>query len=252
MGLSRCYPGSGLFLHPLQNFKKFGKLPLLRQIKYPMGMKRLFESWKSYFLILSVLLLVITVATDLYRPATKTMEHDPGNSHTHDHSQDHNEATEQDKSLDKAFGQAPDREAIPVDPKREHRMAIFHYNEGNKFLKKGDWKEAVVNYKMALHHDKSLKEVYINMSNAYLKGKQYDEAKTTLEALKVQAPENPHLYYNLACYYSLTHQEAASLKALQQSIRLGYKNPSDAQSDPDLANLRQTPEFKQWMKTQKG
>lgn len=212
-------------------------------------MKRISASWKPYFLILSILLLVVTVISDQYRPVPEAMNHDSEDSHNHGHSHDHADPSDLPKSLDKAFGQAPDPGTLPVDPVREHRMAIFHYNEGNKFLSKGNWKEAVVNYKMALHHDKALNEVYINMSNAYLKGEQYEEAKKTLETLKTQAPENPHLYYNLACYYSLTRQEATSFEALQQAIRLGYKNPKDALSDPDLANLRQTPEFKQWVKT---
>ena len=218
-------------------------MPLFRQIKYARNMKPVPKSWKPYFLLLSVLLLVLTVVSDQYRPPPEPMDHDS------DHSHGHAEPLESSKSLDEAFSQAPDPGAIPVDPVREHRMAIFHYNEGNKFLNKGNWKEAVGNYKMALHHDKTLNEVYINMSNAYLKGQQYEEAKKTLDTLKAQAPENPHLYYNLACYYSLIHQETASLEALQQSIRLGYKNREDAHTDPDLANLRQTPEFQQWVKT---
>jgi len=218
-------------------------MPLLRQIKYARGMKRIPESWQPYILLLSVLFLVLTVVGDQYHPLPEPTDHDS------DHSHDHIGSSESPNPLDKAFSQAPDSGALPVDLVREHRMAIFHYNEGNKFLNKGNWEEAVRNYKMALHHDKALNEVHINMSNAYLKGQQYEEAKKTLDTLKVQAPENPHLYYNLACYYSLTHQEAASLEALQQSIHLGYKNREDAQSDPDLANLRQTPEFQQWVKT---
>ncbi len=212
-------------------------------------MKRVSESWKPYFLVFSVLLLVLTVVGDQYRPPLESADHDSEASHNHGHSHDPNASSESPKTLDEAFSQAPDPGAIPVDPVREHRMAKFHYNEGNKFLNKGDWKEAVRNYDMALHHDPALHEVYINMSNAYLKGQQYEEAKKTLDTLKTQAPKNPHLYYNLACYYSLTHQETASLEALQQSIRLGYQNPNDAQTDPDLANLRQTPEFQQWVKT---
>ena len=204
-------------------------------------MKRIPESWKPYILVLSAMVLVLTVVGDQYRSPPESTDHDSDPSHDHGHSHD--------PPLNKAFSQAPDPGAVPADPVREHRMAIFHYNEGNKFLSKGDWKEAVQNYKMALHHDKALSEVYINMSNAYLKGQQYEEAKKTLDTLKTQAPENPHLYYNLACYYSLTHQEASSLEALQQSIRLGYKNRDDAHTDPDLANLRQTPEFQQWVKT---
>ena len=212
-------------------------------------MKRVSESWKPYFLVFSVLLLVLTVVGDRYRSPLESANHDSESSHSHGHSHDHDESPQSPKTLNEAFSQAPDLGAIPVDPVREHRMAIFHYNEGNTFLNKGDWKEAVVNYKMALRHDSALNAVYINMSNAYLKGQQYEEAKKTLDTLQVKTPKNPHLHYNLACYYSLTHQETASLKALQLSIRLGYKNRDDVQSDPDLANLRQTSEFQQWVKT---
>ncbi len=212
-------------------------------------MKPIPNSWKPYFLLLSVLFLVLTVVSDQYDPSSKTRDPVSSHSQDHDHSHDHAKSSKPPKPLDEAFNQAPDPGAIPVDPVKEHRMAIFHYNEGNKLLRKGNWKDAVENYKMALHHDKGLNEVYINMSNAYLKGQQYPEAKKTLDLLKTQAPKNPHLYYNLACYFSLTHQEAASLESLQQSIRLGYKNRENAQTDPDLANLRQTSEFQQWVKT---
>ncbi len=213
-------------------------------------MKRVPESWKPYILLLSVIFLVLTVAGDQYRPAPGHRDHNSEPSHENGHSHDPVDSSKVPDPLDKAFSQAPDPGAIPVDPVREHRMAVFHYNEGNQFLSKGDWKEAVQNYKMALHHDKSLNEIYINMSNAYLKGQQYEEAKKTLDTLKIQSPENPHLFYNLACYFSLTQQEAASLKALQQSIRLGYKNRENIQTDPDLDNLRRTEVFKQWVKTQ--
>lgn len=208
-------------------------------------MKPLPNSWKPYFLVLSILLLMVTVISDQYRLLPEPEDHGTDPSHNHGHTK----SLDEPSSLDEAFSQAPDPGAIPVDPEKEHRMAIFHYNEGNKFLNKGNWKAAVENYKMALHHDKGLNEVYINMSNAYLKAGQYGEAKKTLDSLKVQAPDNPHLYYNLACYYSLTEQETDSLEALQQSIRLGYKNRDDAHTDPDLANLRKTAEFKLWVKT---
>ena len=219
-------------------------MPICTQIKYARSMKNVSNSWKLSFLLLSIIFLVLTVVSNPPSPPAPP-DHSSESLHDSGHSHDHSTPS----NLDKAFGQAPDPGTIPVDPEREHRMAIFHYNEGNKSLSKGNWKEAVGNYKMALHHDKNLNEVYINMSNAYLKGQQYPEAKKTLDKLKTQAPENPHLYYNLACYYSLTRQEEASLKALQQSIRLGYKNLKDVHTDPDLANLRQIPEFQQWAET---
>ena len=218
-------------------------MPKSGQIKYAGGMKIIPESWKIYIPLLLLLMLMLTVVGDHYRPLPEPADH--GLPHAHDHG----EPAESTDRLDQAFNQAPDPGAIPPDPEREHRMAIFHYNEGNKFLSEGDWREAVRNYKMALHHDKALSEVYINMSTAYLQGEQYEEAKKALETLKAQAPGHPNLYYNLACYYSLTHQEAASLAALKRSIQLGYQQRGDVHTDPDLENLRQTPEFEKWVET---
>ncbi len=201
------------------------------------------ESWKLAFPLLSVLLVVLTLAGDRLRTLPDPADHDPGLAHTHDAHSQHGDA------LDQAFSQAPDPGALPADPEKERRMGIFHYNEGNRFLRKGDWKEAVRNYKMALHHDQTLSDVYVNMSSAYLQGQQYPEALKTLEILKTHAPDHPNLYYNLACYYSLTHQETESLAALKQSLKLGYSARNDAHTDPDLANLRETVKFKQWVKT---
>jgi hypothetical protein len=211
-------------------------------------MKPLPNSWKPYFLLLSIALLVVTVVSDQYRPSSEPMDHDSDHSHDPGHSHEHAGSPDSPNSLDKAFSKAPDPGAIPIDPVREHRMAIFHYNEGNKFLKK-DWGKAVENYKMALHHDPALSPAYINMSSAYIRGQQYAKARQTLETLKTYAPDHPALYYNLACYFSLTHQEKESLEALEKSFQLGYKNRGDVHIDPDLANLRQTPEFQQWVKT---
>ncbi len=133
-------------------------------------MKSIPESWKIYFPLLAILVLILTVVGDHYRPLPEPTDH--GLPHSHDHG----ESAESADPLDQAFSQAPDPGAVLHDPEKEHRMAIFHFNEGNTFLSKGVWQEAVHNSKMALHHDKALSEVYINMSSAYLKGQQYEEA----------------------------------------------------------------------------
>ena len=59
---------------------------------------------------------------------------------------------------------------------KEKRMGIFHYNEGNKNFKDGHFDEAIINYRKALHHNKSFKEATINLSTAYMKNSNYDKA----------------------------------------------------------------------------
>ena len=132
------------------------------------------------------------------------------------------------------------------DPEAQKRMGIFHYNEGNKFLKQNDWEQAIRNYKMALHHSKNFTEAYINLSTAYLNGKQYEASLETLNSLKAIQPEHPLLHYNLACYYSLTGDTASGLASLQLSLDNGFTNLENLKTDPDLENLRQNPKFKEW------
>jgi tetratricopeptide (TPR) repeat protein len=127
---------------------------------------------------------------------------------------------------------------------KEKRMGIFHYNEGNESFKDGRFKEAIDNYKKALHHNKTLKEAVINLSTAYMKNLNFDEALETLNMGIALDSTNPHIHYNYACYYSLTGQPKASMEKLQKAIRLGFTNFKQIETDPDLEKLRQSPEFK--------
>ena len=137
--------------------------------------------------------------------------------------------------------------ALTQDEK-EKRMGIFHYNEGNKNFKAGQFEEAIINYKKAFHHNKNFKEATINLSTAYMKISDFDTALKILQKGIILAPQNPHIYYNYACYYSLIGQPKASLKKLKEAIELGFNQFKQIQTDPDLENLRNSDEFKNWTK----
>ncbi|MBI4385082.1 MAG: tetratricopeptide repeat protein [Nitrospinae bacterium] len=134
------------------------------------------------------------------------------------------------------------------DPEKNRRMGYFHYNEGNKAFKKGEWKEAVRNYKMALTHDPEIRQVYVNLSSVYLKMKLYDESLAVLRTLEGKDPSDPHLFYNYACYFSLTGDAERGLSSLKKAVGLGHKNFADVERDPDLENLRNTPAYREWIK----
>ena len=131
-------------------------------------------------------------------------------------------------------------------PQKEKRMGIFHYNEGNKSFKDGRFDEAIINYKKALHHNKSFKEAAINLSTAYMKNSNYDKALETLKMGMFLDSKNPHIHYNYACYYSLIGQPKRSLEMLKAAIHFGFNKPDQIKIDPDLQKLRQSPEFKRW------
>ncbi len=62
-------------------------------------------------------------------------------------------------------------------------------------------------------------------------------------------PNEPVVWYNLACSLSLLKRFDESLSALRQAILLGYDDFEYLAKDPDLAPLRQLPKFRQFLET---
>jgi tetratricopeptide (TPR) repeat protein len=65
------------------------------------------------------------------------------------------------------------------------------------------------------------------------------------EQLAQLRPENPIVHYNLACSYSLTGNFNQAAAALDRAIALGYRDFKWLNRDPDLAEFRGHPLFKQ-------
>ena len=81
-------------------------------------------------------------------------------------------------------------------------------------------------------------EVLIALVDAYTKNKLYEEGLAIDERLSRLKPEDPIVFYNLACSYSLTERIDFSLRALKRAMRLGYDDFNYMNKDPDLENLR--------------
>ena len=59
------------------------------------------------------------------------------------------------------------------------------------------------------------------------------------------SPDNPLVFYNLACSYSLTDQCELAARALEQAFQLGYRDFAWLARDPDLRKLRKHPLYTQ-------
>ena len=68
-------------------------------------------------------------------------------------------------------------------------------------------------------------------------GLQVDERLARLE------PENPLVFYNLACSYSLAEEFNRAVAALDKAMQLGYRDFDWLAKDPDLKKLRAQPAF---------
>ena len=70
-------------------------------------------------------------------------------------------------------------------------------------------------------------------------GLQVDERLARLE------PQNPLVFYNLACSYSLTEQFNRAALALDKALELGYRDFNWLVKDPDLKKLRAQPAYEE-------
>lgn len=196
----------------------------------------------KYLPHLSITALIIFLATDYFPPAQDSMPSTarlemPKEEGSHNEGS-HTEGSHQEGGNSSNLSQK----------ERERRMAIFHYNEGNKFYKEENYAEAIIRYEKAIHHNKAFKEAIINLSTAFMKNQAFDKALETLQAGQLQFPQDSLIDYNLACYYSLTGNLEPGLSALQRAVEKGYKQFEQMESDADLENLRQSEGYKNWKK----
>ena len=81
------------------------------------------------------------------------------------------------------------------------------------------------------------------LGDAYTKSGQWEKGLKIDQRLAKLCPENPLVFYNLACSYSLLKRVDEAFAALAEAVRRGYDDARWLIKDPDLANLRQDHRF---------
>lgn len=59
----------------------------------------------------------------------------------------------------------------------------------------------------------------------------------------MNVPEDAGVRYNVACLYALEGRRDEALACLAECVRLGFGNREWIERDPDLASLRDAPEY---------
>ena len=81
------------------------------------------------------------------------------------------------------------------------------------------------------------------LGDDYTQRGRFPEGLTVDEKLANLEPQNPLVFYNLACSYSLTEQFDRAVAALHRALELGYRDFKWLAKDPDLKKLRAQPAF---------
>ena len=86
------------------------------------------------------------------------------------------------------------------------------------------------------------------LGDHYTQRGRFSEGLNVDECLARLEPENPVVFYNLACSYSLTDQFDRAAEALEKAIQLGYEDFAWLAKDPDLKKFRKQPAFRAILK----
>jgi tetratricopeptide (TPR) repeat protein len=86
------------------------------------------------------------------------------------------------------------------------------------------------------------------LGDHYTQRGRFAEGLNVDERLARLEPENPVVFYNLACSYSLTDQFDRTAEALETAINLGYQDFEWLAKDPDLKKFRQQPAYREILK----
>ena len=76
------------------------------------------------------------------------------------------------------------------------------------------------------------------LGDAYTKTGRWREGLKVDKRLARLCPNNPLVFYNLACSYSMMSRLDEAFAALRKAVKLGYDDAKWLSSDPDLENLR--------------
>ena len=84
------------------------------------------------------------------------------------------------------------------------------------------------------------------LGDLYTKKGRFQEGLKIDQQLARLHPQNPEVFYNLACSYSLLNDVEKSFECLKQALALGYEDIEFLQQDDDLKNLRQVESFQKY------
>lgn len=76
------------------------------------------------------------------------------------------------------------------------------------------------------------------LGDHYTQRGRYAQSLEVDERLSRLQPDDPFVYYNLACSYSLNRQFDLAVQALEKALNLGYRDLNWIAKDPDLRQLR--------------
>ena len=87
-------------------------------------------------------------------------------------------------------------------------------------------------------------DALIPLAEAYTRRGQHDRGLAIDLKLTQLRGEDPIVWYNLGCSYSLLNRIDEACEALSRSVLLGYRDLNHLRTDPDLSNLHRSASYR--------
>ncbi|MBM3247845.1 MAG: hypothetical protein FJZ10_00245 [Candidatus Omnitrophica bacterium] len=100
-------------------------------------------------------------------------------------------------------------------------------------------------YERVLNESPDFKQALIALGDAYTRKGHYQKGLEIDRRLIKLKPDDPIIFYNLSCSYSLLEKNDLAFGALSTAIDLGYDDFDHLKKDPDLDNLRKDSRFQE-------
>ncbi|MFP4040157.1 MAG: tetratricopeptide repeat protein [Desulfosudaceae bacterium] len=147
------------------------------------------------------------------------------------------------KAIEKEYG--PVINQLKNEAARQPDNARILYRLGRAYQSLGMTWQARRQYEKALSIDPEMAPCLNDLAGLYLDFHQLDKATRAMKKLTRLRPDNPTVFYNLACLQARRNETDAAVTALKNAVDKGYHNWSHLQSDPDLKNIHSTDYYKE-------
>jgi tetratricopeptide (TPR) repeat protein len=122
-------------------------------------------------------------------------------------------------------------------------LVAVRYDMGVQLMQAGEAAAAITAFEGVLAAEPGHTGALTNLGLTLLSQDRFAAAEATLRRLVDAAPQSPLSHYNLACALSRAGDTAAAADALGRAVALGFADWAHMGSDPDLANLRASPDY---------
>jgi protein O-mannosyl-transferase len=126
------------------------------------------------------------------------------------------------------------QEELKTDP----RNPVLLTSLGDLYSHLGEDDKAIAHYQGALSIQSGSTKAAYGLVLIHSQRQEYAKAVDILLEMKRSQPDNPEVYYNLACIYGKQGMPDESIKWLKQSIEKGFANRDLIMKDPDLEIIR--------------